>query len=596
MPVLCPFCGKTSEDAEFCDHCNSDLRSADPSPPSRCPIGDKHLELTDEQRRKLSHPEAYLVIQDGGQRWRLHWLGPSREWKETALQRAAQTSHVLPPVRVVEAENGAWVFGEVGRETFAPWRNSIITSDPMRETERLLGTLHELADAFGELHRLGCVCLNFDPTEFDRDKAGRIRFTGFDVRTYPAGRILEHVTIRNSFAAPEIVAFREAAVGVKSDVFHVALFAYCWLARLLPHGFPGAGLEAFRYALPPLRTYCPQVPEGISAVLRRGTAPEQSVRFGTVAELCDAFQSALDRAKARRAFSGPVRYEIGADSRVGRTKAALNKPNEDHALVRPVGADGAMLVAVADGITTCDVGSGELASLFATLRIEQAFDGSSRREEFADKIKTVCRQGAELLLDWAIDKGYGDQLALGVDLMGTTLTVAWLEGPEMEVANLGDSRAYLIDGSLIEQLTVDGDLASDLLARRRPPEEIQQMGSVSRALRVCIGGCTLTPEGKPAILEDACQPTMSRWRFMPGDVLVFCTDGLVEEGAFLEPEMVAQIIREHPTASSQELAERLSDAADRCQRVPSAMEPEGFGDNVTCVVVRVNDGASQAPG
>ncbi|MFO0864988.1 MAG: protein phosphatase 2C domain-containing protein [Gemmataceae bacterium] len=587
MPVLCPFCGKTSEDAEFCDHCNSDLRSADLAPPARCPIGEKHLDLTDEQRRKLSHPEAYLVVQDGGQRWRLHWIGASKDWKEAALQRAAQASPILPPVRVVDGETGAWVLGEVGRETFAPWRHSIVTTDPIRETERLLQTLRELADALQELHRLGYVCLNFDPTEFDRDKAGRIRFTGFDVRTYPIGRILEHVTIRNSFAAPEIVAFREAAVGVKSDVFHVSLFAYCWLARLLPHGFPGAGLEAFRYVIPPLRTYCPQVPEGISAVLRRGTAVDQATRYASLHELCDAFEAAVERAKTRRSFAGPVSYDIGADSRTGRTKAALNKPNEDHALIRPVGADGAMLVAVADGITTCDVGSGELASLFATMRIEQAFDGDSRKEQFAEKIKTVCREGAELLLDWAIDKGYGEQLALGVDLMGTTLTVAWLEGGEMEVANLGDSRAYLVDGSLIEQLTVDGDLASDLLARRTPPEEIQQMGSVSRALRVCIGGCTLTPEGKPAILEDACQPTLSRWRFMPGDVLVFCTDGLVEEGAFLEPETVAQIIRDHPNASAQDLATRLSEAADMCQRLPSPMEPEGFGDNVTCVVVRV---------
>ena len=49
--------------------------------------------------------------------------------------------------------------------------------------------------------------------------------------------------------------------------------------------------------------------------------------------------------------------------------------------------------------------------------------------------------------------------------MGTTLTVGWLEHHELSLSNLGDSRAYLITEHAIEQLTVDGDLASDLRVR-----------------------------------------------------------------------------------------------------------------------------------
>src|SRR5437667_3073751 len=116
--------------------------------------------------------------------------------------------------------------------------------------------------------------------------------------------------------------------------------------------------------------------------------------------------------------------------------------------------------------------------------------------------------------------------------MGTTLTVGWLQGHELSVANLGDSRAYLITDKVVEQLTVDGDLASDLLARGAAPEEVRELGGMGRALRECIGGCITTENGEVAVLIESCTPRISRWPLLPGDVIVLCTDGLVEEGYF----------------------------------------------------------------
>jgi serine/threonine protein phosphatase PrpC len=190
-------------------------------------------------------------------------------------------------------------------------------------------------------------------------------------------------------------------------------------------------------------------------------------------------------------------------------------------------------------------------------------------------------------LAWALEKGYREQLAEGRDLMGSTLLAGWLEGNILSLANVGDSRAYLIDGGNVEQLTIDGDLGSELLASGVPPEEVKALGGMARGLRDCVGGCSVSPEGDLKILEDYCQPSLSRWPLLPGDVVVLCSDGLVEEGAFLEPEKMGEIVRSHPHLSAAALAEQLGQAADAMQRLPSPLEPDGFGDNITCIIIKV---------
>src|SRR5262249_11495633 len=160
----------------------------------------------------------------------------------------------------------------------------------------------------------------------------------------------------------------------------------------------------------------------------------------------------------------------------------------------------------------------------------------------------------------------------GGHLMGTTLTAAWLEGDLLTLAHLGDSRAYLIDAAGVEQLTVDGDLGCALLAAGGPPEEVLQLGGMARALHDCVGGCYRTPRGELAIEEDRCRPPLTRWPLQPGDVIVLCTDGLVEEGVFLDPNGLADLVRRHQALPAQALAEKLAEAADACQRLPS--EPE----------------------
>src|SRR5687768_7033047 len=75
MGVLCAACGQRSQDPEFCDHCNADLSSPDDRvAPPRVPLPGGDVELSDEQRQALSRVEDAIVLESGGQWWRLHWL------------------------------------------------------------------------------------------------------------------------------------------------------------------------------------------------------------------------------------------------------------------------------------------------------------------------------------------------------------------------------------------------------------------------------------------------------------------------------------------------------------------------------------------
>jgi serine/threonine protein phosphatase PrpC len=574
--------------------------------PAACPLPFVDpFPLTRAQRKTLSRPEAYVTLRTPRQAWRAHWI-PQAAWSACRAgleERGHYATDVLPPCRPVQDGDGFWLLAEAGPLQAPPWL-APPALEPLEEVRRLAGCLDLLAAALGELHAQGLVWLTFDPSEIEflpatalpparapRADSGRpaglVRFTNLDLAVYPRGHCPERLPFNPKFAAPEVWHFRADELGSATDAFHLAAFAYYWLARLLPGGFFGAGLESFGFAFPPLRTFAPALPPGIAPVLARGLAVDPARRFPAPAALCAEVRAALDRAERRAASTAPVRWEAGSHTRPGKAKAALGRPNEDHALLRPFGPPPKALAAVADGISMCDVGRGDIASRTACEVLDDAFGPATTLDTFTATVPAVCHQAARALLDWAVRQGFRRRLLEGQDLMGTTLVTGWLEGNRVALANLGDSRAYLLDAGGIEQLTVDGDLGSALLAAGVPPEDVREIGPMAKALRDCVGGYTRSAIGELKIQEQHCTPTVTTWRLLPGDFLVLCTDGLLEEGVFLDPPALAELLLRHRDEPVQALAVRLADAADAMQRAPTPQEPEGFGDNISCIVIKV---------
>lgn len=144
--------------------------------------------------------------------------------------------------------------------------------------------------------------------------------------------------------------------------------------------------------------------------------------------------------------------------------------------------------------------------------------------------------------------------------MGCTCTAAMLENERLIIAQVGDSRAYLLHQGRIQQLTRDHSLVADLVeAGQITPAEARvhpQRSVITRALGS----------------DPRTQPDLFEINVETGDRLLLCSDGL------------SSMIEDH------EIEDILNHAADpqlaASQLVNAAIAAGGF-DNVTVVVVDV---------
>jgi protein phosphatase len=148
--------------------------------------------------------------------------------------------------------------------------------------------------------------------------------------------------------------------------------------------------------------------------------------------------------------------------------------------------------------------------------------------------------------------------------MGTTMTAAALRGGTLFVAQVGDSRAYLIRDGVACQLTKDQSLMQKLVeAGEITPEQAEV--SVRRNIILQALG----PEGHVKV--DLTHQALRR-----GDLLMLCSDGLSGQ---VRAEEIATMAASAPDVDA--FARRLIDTANE----------RGGPDNITAVVARF-DGAA----
>jgi serine/threonine protein phosphatase PrpC len=156
------------------------------------------------------------------------------------------------------------------------------------------------------------------------------------------------------------------------------------------------------------------------------------------------------------------------------------------------------------------------------------------------------------------DRAHGDPL---LRRMGATLVAAVILGPHLYLANVGDSRAYLINQNGINRLTVDDTVIAQLIERGDLDEDKARDHPAQGELTRNIGS-------KPrAEIHFHYQKLASR------DVLMLCCDGLTD---VIEDEEIRDIILAADT--SQEACRDLVNLANR----------RGGPDNVTLIVTAYN--------
>ena len=212
---------------------------------------------------------------------------------------------------------------------------------------------------------------------------------------------------------------------------------------------------------------------------------------------------------------------------------------------------------VADGMG--GQAAGEIASKRAIEVVPRELRKNLAAQSSEDQVKQIVRKAVVQTNDEIITMGSLDR---DLKNMGTTIVLAlWRRGRELYLANLGDSRAYMVRAGQIEQLTIDHSLAWALVENKTITAAEAKEHRFKNVLWKYLGSKEIGdgPEVKPIELEK-------------GDKFLLCSDGLTGP---VPDEKLLEFMQAHPNV--QECADGLGQLAHEM----------GSRDNVSCIVIEV---------
>jgi serine/threonine protein phosphatase PrpC len=172
--------------------------------------------------------------------------------------------------------------------------------------------------------------------------------------------------------------------------------------------------------------------------------------------------------------------------------------NEDSYVVSPP------LFAVADGMGGAQ--AGEVASKLAAAALEEMTPGG---ESAAETVTALIQEANRRVYERAAS----DPSTSG---MGTTMTVAIVEGNDVTIGHVGDSRAYVARDGRLEQLTEDHSLVNELLKSGKLSREEADIHPQRSVITRAVGT-------DPDVDVDAFTVGARE-----GDVFLLCSDGLTD--------------------------------------------------------------------
>ena len=167
------------------------------------------------------------------------------------------------------------------------------------------------------------------------------------------------------------------------------------------------------------------------------------------------------------------------------------------------------VLALCDGMGGAKAGrvASEIALSTFMTRITELFADKKNKED----ICALARSAAATANDRVFERGDSDKSCEG---MGTTLVAAIVKSDHCCIANVGDSRAYLISDGTISQITRDHSFVEELVGKgaltREQARTHPRKNVITRALGV-----------DKAVDCDTFSPELKK-----NDLLLLCSDGL----------------------------------------------------------------------
>ncbi len=136
----------------------------------------------------------------------------------------------------------------------------------------------------------------------------------------------------------------------------------------------------------------------------------------------------------------------------------VRNKNEDSYFI-PGGSDPYKLYIVADGMGGHN--AGEVASSLAVKTVKQFFDVHySSLQKTDEMIEKFMREAIANSNSCVLNESH---MHINENGMGTTMTLLLIEKGKFYIGHIGDSRAYIIRGNNIEQITEDHSLVSQMV-------------------------------------------------------------------------------------------------------------------------------------
>jgi PPM family protein phosphatase len=246
-----------------------------------------------------------------------------------------------------------------------------------------------------------------------------------------------------------------------------------------------------------------------------------------------------------------MRLRFGASTDLGR----MRSNNEDSYLSQ------APVAAVADGMGGHS--AGEVASAIAIEELAALRDQGPWESEVAatdDLKRAIVRANRRIRETAASDRRLNG--------MGTTLVALLEDGDRVHLANVGDSRAYLLRHGELSQVTVDHSLVQELVDEGRlsqkDAERHPQRSVITRALGI-----------DPEVEFD-----LFTYKLQAGDRLLLCSDGLSD---VVEPSQIRNVLL------------RVRDPQKAADRLVAVANEGGGPDNITVIVVDTDEGSEAEP-
>ena len=257
---------------------------------------------------------------------------------------------------------------------------------------------------------------------------------------------------------------------------------------------------------------------------------------------------------------GSLQVEIGSRTDIGRVRGN----NEDSCVVLP----SLNLFILSDGMG--GESHGEIASAITSDTIaqycsEEPSDTDTwsaywevRRPDLSEKTRRLA-SAVHSANHKIYETVQGDPLLHG---MGATVVAAWLEGPQMSLAHVGDSRAYLLRSGTLRHLTSDHTLVAEQIRRGLIKPEQAHLSKMQNVLIRVLG------------VQEEVKLDATECMLIDRDIILLCTDGLTH--------MV-------PDAEIADVLSHSSEPQNSADNLVVLANEHGGEDNVSVIVLHITN-------